>query len=199
ELLHMQNEKRMHKVCSGNIKLNINKNKNNKENTDYVSKKEECKNAVAVANGEKNIKMEEDVGKDEKAIENFEQESFKKPLAGEVERTVNDWLGDFEKRFRENLQEVCGSEQWRKFAMGKYACFSKVEKREIFEEFILRNAGERKYTGIYYDRDFQNEQRKHLINFLDKKKTIKKEEDGNKRNDTKAVGSKYETKFATDL
>ena len=95
-------------------------------------------------------------------------EELSEPQSDEVQRNRNDWNGNDELRFKKNLEEVCNSEQWRTFSQ-KYHAFNNQEKREIFEEFILRNSKEVKYTRIYYDRDFQNNIRQHFINFLDKK------------------------------
>lgn len=152
-----------------------------KENNDVVVIKE---TAVAVADNE-NYSQNFSPQYEPKFLEEKEKSSAKKekeekgykpsyaeeincPQSDELQRTRNYWHGEDELRFRKNLQEVCNMEQWRNFAK-KYHAFSNQDKAEIFEEFILRNCKEAKYTGIYWDRDLQNNIRQHFINFLDKK------------------------------
>ena len=120
---------------------------------------------------------EKNCGQKEKEIfhPSFEDEVFNKPLPNENKKNANDWRGDWEKRFETNLTALVSQPQWREFSKQKFSVFSMAEKKEIFAEFILRNATDRKYTAIYYDRDLQNEQRKHLISFLNIKLNLKRQ------------------------
>lgn len=216
----LQKNENQNSKCYDNKNINI----NIKENTDYVSIKEKNSKVVAEAEilNEKNKRDLEISPQDEREkicgqkekdevipgqevwaegeLRDFEKENFQKPLPEEEQQTVNDWKGNFELRFKTNLKAVVREKQWREFSQDKYKIFTREEKKEIFSEFILRNATQQKYTAIFYDRDLQNEIRNHLINFLDKKITIKKQKaNENNGSNATAIGSEYKTQYATDL
>lgn len=103
----------------------------------------------------------------------FEDETFNAPLPTENQKNANHWQGNWQERFEQNLKEILQQPQLQAYTRQRFSSFSKQEKKDCLQEFVLRNATDRKYTAIYYDRDLQNEMRKHLLNFLNSKLTIK--------------------------
>ena len=194
------------------IDKSISKKKNKKENDADVIIKEISDNCIIADNS--NLKIFE--GQDDAQnnaekppnvekieIKNFALK-FQKSQKDENQKNRTDWNGNDEKRFCENLEIVVKEDSWKKLSARKYAVFIDEEKQDLKDEFILRNSKEAKYTGIYFDRDFQNNQRQHFINFLEKKLAEKQRNHKNQDNgtdgfDTKHVGSEYKTKFTTDL
>lgn len=135
----------------------------------------------------------------QKRFEDFEAETFKKPLNNQTQKNRNDWTND-EERFQKNLELVTKSKTWKDYSNKKFSVFSSEEKQEIFQEFLLRNQTDATYQNIYWDIDLQNQQKKHFLNFLNIKLNLKKSEnEHNSKLDDKTIGREYITQFKTNL
>ena len=81
----------------------------------------------------------------------------------------NDWNGDDETRFKENLKIVTNSEQWRTFSKQAYKDFDLSDKLNYYNEFILKFANDKSYSDIFYDDEMQAKLKQHFIDFLNVK------------------------------
>lgn len=135
----------------------------------------------------------------EKRFEDFEAETFQKPLNNQTQKNRNDWTND-EERFQKNLELITKSKTWKDYSNKKFSIFTSQEKQEIFEEFLLRNQTDATYQNIYWDKDLQTQQKKHFLNFLNIKINLKKaENEHNSKLDDKTIGREYITQFKTNL
>lgn len=87
----------------------------------------------------------------------------------------DDWQGDNELRFKENLKLVTNSTQWRDFSNQAYVDFNRDDKIAYYNEFIMKFANDTRYSEIFYDDDLQTKIKEHFLNFLNTK-LVKKQE-----------------------
>lgn len=108
----------------------------------------------------------------------------------------NDWHGDDELRFKENLRIVTNTPQWREFSNQAYVEFNRDEKLNYYSEFIIKYSTDTKYTETFLDEDMQKKIKEHFINFLNTKLSKKQEtEERRKNNPKKDTRSIYERTY----
>lgn len=87
----------------------------------------------------------------------------------------DDWNGDNELRFKENLKLVTNSTQWRDYSNQTYVDFNRDDKIAYYNEFIIKFANNTKYSEIFYDDELQTKIKEHFLNFLNIKLAKKQE------------------------
>lgn len=87
----------------------------------------------------------------------------------------DDWNGDNELRFKENLKLVTHTTQWRDYSNQAYVDFNRDDKIAYYNEFIIKFANNTRYSEIFYDDDLQTKIKEHFLNFLNIKLTKKQE------------------------
>lgn len=166
----------------------IKENKINiKENTDYVSIKENMAKSPTP----------------EKKTKNFEEEVLNAPLENENPKSTNDWE-DKKERFNKNFQSVLDDEDFSATVQGSYPQFSITELQIIANEFRVRNEQASKYNGIFWDKDYITELKNHFLNFIAKKlplkiqtdKQLNKQNNGNNQElNTADIGTEFITEY----
>lgn len=166
----------------------IKENKINiKENTDYVSIKENMAKSPTP----------------EKKTKNFAEEVLNAPLENENPKSTNDWE-DKKERFNKNFQSVLDDEDFSATVQGSYPQFSITELQIIANEFRVRNEQASKYNGIFWDKDYITELKNHFLNFIAKKlplkiqtdKQLNKQNNGNNQElNTADIGTEFITEY----
>lgn len=87
----------------------------------------------------------------------------------------DDWNGNNELRFKENLKLVTNSKQWRDYSNQTYVDFNRDDKIAYYNEFIIKFANNTKYSEIFYDDELQTKLKEHFLNFLNVKLAKKQE------------------------